>query len=529
MSAGPAFPPNPLTHSSYAAVASETTVEGRDFSATLVEKRSDFSLWPCQEPSATLHQEIAIMVSFTRLSLSRQFLVASFPILIIGMLAIGLWVGKTIERGVVSRMGGVTSLYVDSFIAPHLQHLLHTDALDDAQRAALDALLTETPLGKRIVAFKIWNRAGRVLYSTNAAIIGRTFPIDEELATALAGNVHSEISDLSKVENEFENRKWPRLIETYSPIHADKLGTVLAAAEFYQTTDELTREIRAAQLRSWLVVAATMLVMYLLIFGLVRRGSQTIDAQRRQLSNKVAELSVLVAQNAQLHDKVRRAAVRTTALNERFLRRISADLHDGPGQDLALALMRFETIADICSNCPTWGDGQRSPREDIRAIHSALQSALTDLRSISLGLQLPEIDRLPSGEIAGRAVRDFERKTGARVTLTTASDPTEISLPVKITLYRLIQESLANGFRHGGGSDQRVDVSNADGQLTVTVSDNGAGFDPCKVDTEGHVGLEGMRERVEILGGSFQLQTAPEQGTVIRVSLPMHLAGIENE
>jgi signal transduction histidine kinase len=400
--------------------------------------------------------------------------------------------------------------------------------LGDEHRAALDALLTQTPLGQRIVAFKIWDRAGRVLYSTNAALIGRTFAIGEGLAAAFAGNTHSEISDLSQGENEFESRSWSRLIETYSPIHAERLGTVLAVAEFYQTTDELDRETRAAQLRSWLVVGGTMLLMYLLIFGLVRRGSQTIDVQRRQLSDKVAELSALVVQNAQLHDKVRRAAVRTTALNERFLRRISADLHDGPGQDLALALMRFERVAELCSSCPA-GGGQRSAQEEFRAIHTALQSALDDLRSISLGLQLPEIDFLPSGEIAGRAVRDFERKTGASVALATASDRAGISLPVKIALYRLIQESLANGFRHGGGADLRVEVSTADGQLSVAVSDGGAGFDPRELDPEGHVGLEGMRERVEILGGSFQLRSAPGQGTVIRVSLPMQLAGIENE
>jgi signal transduction histidine kinase len=461
--------------------------------------------------------------------LSRQFLVASFPILIVGMLAIGWWVGQTIERGVVNRMGGVTSLYVDSFVAPHLQHLLNTDVLDEVHRSALDALLAETPLGQRIVAFKIWSRTGRVLYSTDAAIIGRTFPIDEGLAEALAGNVHSEISDLSQEENEFENRKWSRLIETYCPVHANKLGTVIAAAEFYQTTDELKRELRAAQLRSWLVVAATMLVMYLLIFGLVRRGSLTIDVQRRQLNDKVTELSALAVQNAQLHNNVRRAAARTTALNERFLRRISADLHDGPGQDLSLALMRFEAIADVCSNCPPRGEGQHSPGANFREARTALQSALTDLRSISLGLQLPEIDRLRSNEIAARAVRDFEEKTGAKVMLTTASEQTETSWSVKITLYRLIQESLANGFRHGGGCDQRVDVANVDGRLILTVSDCGVGFDPRNTNTKEHLGLEGMRERVEILGGSFQLQTAPGQGTVIRVSLPIQLPRTGNE
>ncbi len=305
------------------------------------------------------------------------------------------------------------------------------------------------------------------------------------------------------------------------------MGKVIAAAEFYQTTEELAREIREAQLHSWVVVAATMMVMYLALFGLVRRGSRIIDRQRHELSDKVTELSLMVDQNAELHDKVRRAAARTTELNERFLRRIATDLHDGPGQDMALALMRFEALSEIRGNArEVQGDEQCSPPEDFRVIHAALQSALTDLRSISLGLQLPEIDALTGSEIAGRAVRDFERKTGASVVLTAESDLTEISLPVKITLYRVIQESLANGFRHGGGTDQRVVVSNADGQLLLTVSDYGLGFDPRKVKADGHLGLEGMRERVEILGGSFHLQTGTGQGTVIQVSMPMQLPGL---
>ncbi len=468
------------------------------------------------------------MIAFKRLSLSRQFLIVSLPILLAGILIVGWWVGKMIERGVVHRMGTVTSHYVESFISPLLQPLAHMDTLDNTDRATLAALLKETPLGKRIVAFKIWNMHGKVLYSTDATLIGRTFPIEEGLAAAFGGDVHSEISSLTREENIAEHRDWPRLIETYSPIHADKLGKVIAVAEFYHSPDELSSEIRAAQLRSLLVVAGTMLAMYLIIFALVRRGSHTIAAQRRQLSDKVDELSQLVAQNAELHDKVRRAAARTTALNERFLRRIAADLHDGPGQDLALALMRFDTITGAGNACPAGGDRRRDA-EGFRAIHTALQAALADLRTISLGLQLPEIEQLPSCEISQRAVRDFERKTGAKVELKMVDAPAVVPLPVKITLYRFIQESLANGFRHGGGSEQRVDVSQADGQLKVTVSDNGAGFDPRTANTKGRVGLAGMRERVEILGGSFQLQTAPGQGTVIHASLPLQLAGIEYE
>ncbi|HXD42294.1 MAG TPA: sensor histidine kinase [Ramlibacter sp.] len=467
------------------------------------------------------------MHAFTRLSLSRQFLIASFPIVLIGMIGIGWWVGATIERGVANRIGAITSLYVDSFIAPHLQQLEHGNSLGAAPRAALDRLLTDTPLGQKIVAFKIWDQTGRVLYSPNAALIGRTFPIDEGLSAAFQGNVRSEISDLTQGENEFESRRWSRLIETYSPIRADQLGSVIAVAEFYQTTDELARETREAQIRSWLVVAGTMSFMYLLIFGLVHRGSETIDGQRRQLSAKVAELSAVVTQNAQLHDKVRRAALRTSSLNERFLRRISADLHDGPGQDLALGLMRFESVAEACRDCATCNAPGRPVQDDFQTVRIALKSAFSDLRSISMGLQLPEIDQLGSSQIAGRAVRDFERKTGATVRLATSCDSSELPLPVKIALYRLIQESLANGFRHGGGSDLSVELACNGSWLDVTISDKGTGFDPLKVDSKSHFGLEGMRERVEILGGSFQVQTAPGHGTVVRASLPKQLAGFE--
>jgi signal transduction histidine kinase len=477
-----------------------------------------------------MQKELVVETTFSRLSLSRQYLVTSFPILFVGLLALGWWAGRMIEHGVVHRMGALTSHYVESFVSPHLQHLAYADTLEESHRLALGSLLSDTPLGKRIVAFKIWDRKGKVLYSTNADSIGRAYPIGEGLAAALAGNVYSEISDLSDTENEAERARWSRLIETYSPIHAEKLGTVIAAAEIYQLTDELTGEIRAAQARSWLLVATLMMVMYLLIFGLVRKGSRTIDTQRDQLNHKLNELANLAEQNKLLHEKVRRAAVRTTSLNERFLRRISTDLHDGPGQDLALALMRVDTLANIYANGPGIETQRLTLQEDLGAIHCALKSALAELRAISLGLNLPEIEGLSGCEIVARAVRDFERKTGAQVNLTTEKrDPSGISLSVKITLYRLLQESLTNGFRHGGGADQRVTVSSTDGQLAVMVSDNGTGFDVQNLNKVGHVGLEGMRERVEILGGTFQLQSTVGQGTIIRASLPMQVPGVDDE
>jgi signal transduction histidine kinase len=98
---------------------------------------------------------------------------------------------------------------------------------------------------------------------------------------------------------------------------------------------------------------------------------------------------------------------------------------------------------------------------------------------------------------------------------------------VKIALYRLLQESLANGYRHSGATEQRVDVSHAAGNVDVRIADNGQGFNPTEVAGAGHLGLAGMRERIEILGGTFSVNSAAGVGTSIHARLS--LAGQEDE
>ena len=469
------------------------------------------------------------MNPFARFSLVRLLLAGGAVILLAGMLVVGTWVGSEIESGVISRAGMVTGLYVDSLVTPHLQSLSGNGELSAADHAALDRLLSGTPLGQHIVAFKVWTPEGRILYSSNAALVGRQFAVKPSLAFAFAGHVRSHVADLADPENEFEARQWSRLIETYVPVRSANTGKIVAVSEFYQTTDDLEQELRAAGLRSWLMVSTATLVMFLLLASLVRRASNTIVTQQGELSEKVTQLTGLLNQNEQLHDRVRRAAARTTALNERFLHRIAADLHDGPGQSLALALMRMDALADVCSKCVSAISRERTVGDEFRTLHAALQAALHDLRAISGGLRLPEIEQLSLAETAQRAVRDYERKAGSAVTLSVDDVPREAPLPVKITLYRLLQESLANGFRHGGAAGQRVALSARDGRLLVEVADGGKGFDPRAAVAEGHLGLAGMRERVVILGGTFSVQSAPGRGTVVRASLPVAPVEAEHE
>jgi len=463
------------------------------------------------------------MFTFTKFTLAQQFMVVSLLILLSGMVVIGLWVGKQIEIGVTNRTAAVTSLYVDSFVSPHLQDLPRTNQLEPEQLVALRQLLSETPLGKRIVSFKVWSPDGRILYSPNPNLIGRQFARDNGLTEALAGEVNSEVSDLDEPENEYERQLWNELIETYAPVWAEDGSKVIAVSEFYQTPDDLEVEIRAAQLRSWLVVSVATLAMYALLAGMVGRASKIIQTQQADLLENVIQLRTLLAQNEQLNERVRRAAARTTALNERFLRRISADLHDGPGQDLALALLRIDSLVESCGRCPVQVSEGLTVADDFRTVQTALKSALDEVRTISAGLRLPEIYSLSTAQTACRAIRDYERKTQHQVELVLDDLPEDAPLSVKITLYRIVQEALANGYRYANGAKQKVQLKTDGENLCLKITDSGDGFDPEAISLDGHLGLAGMRERVEILGGHFDIDSQLGRGTKIRAHLPLNI------
>jgi signal transduction histidine kinase len=460
-----------------------------------------------------------------RATLAQRFMLASLIILIAGMAGIGIWVGNEIKTGVVHRSGATTALYVDSFVAPILQELGTAGGLSPEHQEQLSHLLQDTPLGQQIVSFKVWDTTGKVVYSTDGTA-GQTFPVGEGLALAILGQVSSEISQLEAEENVAQRAIRSELLETYSPVRLSGTNQVIAVAEFYQTVDALNQEIAAAQRRSWLVVGAVTLAIYLLLAGFVRRASNTIDRQQSTLNEQISRLTELLAQNQELHERVRRAAGSVATMNERFLRRIGSELHDGPAQDLGLALLKLDALIG------RWEQGQAPSGsvEDLTGIQSSLQSAQKEVRAISTGLSLPQLAELSLPETVIRAVRAHERRTGSRVSLDVAPLPEQAALPVKITLYRVIQESLNNSYRHAGGANQQIRAFMDGDMLALEVSDEGPGFVPRASATfDGHLGVAGMRERVESLGGRFSVRSEPGKGTQVTARLPLRAEGWENE
>ncbi|MCB8943807.1 MAG: sensor histidine kinase [Ardenticatenaceae bacterium] len=467
------------------------------------------------------------MFAFTKFSLARQYMLVSFLVMVGGMVVIGLWVSKEIEMGVINRTAAVTALYVDSYISPYVQPAATKNELPPADVQFFDRLMAETALGQQILSLKVWIPNGTIIYSTSPELQGLRYELEDGLLDAFAGKVHTELSELDREEHVLERQVADRLIETYAPVRAAGSDEVIAVMEFYQTTAGLQTEIEQAQYRSWMLVGGVMLIVYLLLSGIVGRASHMILAQQADLQDHVTQLNKLLAQNDTLHKRVRRAAARTTALNEQFLRRISADLHDGPAQDLALALLRFDPLQETClTNAAT---EKESITADFRTIHTAIESALKELRVISAGLRLPEIETASPADTIRRAIRDYEQKTQRTVTTTIDPLPPATTLPVKITLYRVIKEALANGYRHSSAQKQHIAASTQYDNLFVEISDSGSGFDTQAPLTSGHLGLATMRERVEVLGGRFAVQSQPGSGTTIRAEIPLQIPEVNYE
>lgn len=477
-------------------------------------------------PSVVLRQT-ACGRSFERMSFSRQFLLVSSVLLLLGMAVVGSWLGIEIERSAVNRAAAVAAVYVESILAAQLRDATGDVLAATATHDALDAIFNDGPLRRKVVRFKLWDAKGVIRYSSDHTQLGNGFPVDGMLAAAFAGTVQARISDLHEDDNQAERKQWQRLLEVYVPVRMTAEGEIVAVAEFYHSTENLGRDIRSAQQRSWILVTVATLAIYLLLFGQVRRANDTILQQRDDLRCQLQQLRVAYEENERMRARLGEAGAATTALNEQFLHRVAADLHDGPAQTLAFALMRFDALSDACQGCTLPG-GERSP--ELPAIHGALRSSLEDLRNIAAGLGVPGIAELSLAETARRAVRDFERQSAPlKVEAVVDSSLHDAGLATKITVYRLLLESLSNSRRHAPGGMPRIRVWREGENVLVEVTDRGAGFDPQAPARSGRLGLTFMQERVRLLGGIFELESAPGRGTRIRATLPLFVAEPQND
>lgn len=464
---------------------------------------------PTHEGDSVRFRGPFLTLPFRSDSLAFQFFAVGGLVSLVAMVLIGMVVTSLIERAVTRNAAATTALYVDSVIAPLLPDMQTHSTLDDVVQRALDETLGQGALGGRLAAMRLWRRDGTVLYAEDDTLIGRRFEPTPGLKRAFTGEMVANYNRFDEIDNGSGRPAGP-LLEIYNPILQPWSGEVVAVIEFYEHAQDLEAALANARLRSWLAIAAATAVFFLVLSIIVFRGSRTIDRQAHELKDKVAELTAL-------HQRVKGATQRATSLNERFLRRLGADLHDGPAQLVALASLRLDS--GLVQTSSTGGDARE---QELQSIRANLEEALQEIRSICHGLVLPHIETEGLSEVVNRAIDAYERRTGTRVERRLEDVSCNIPLSQRICVYRFLQEALNNGFRHCRGASQIVSMAVDEQRLSISVSDDGQGFDPEKLPAD-NIGIAGMRERIEILGGSFVLESSGA-GTTVMMTLDIEEA-----
>ena len=205
---------------------------------------------------------------------------------------------------------------------------------------------------------------------------------------------------------------------------------------------------------------------------------------------------------------------RLVSAQEEERTRISRELHDQMGQSLTALLMVIDAMAEK-------RDGENSAQGRLGKLKKLVEELMDQAHLLAWELRPPALDNLGLRAALEQYLREWSRSTGigAEFASRGLTNLEHLDRVVETTLYRVVQEALTNVHRHSGSEIVSVLLERMDGEVTVIIEDNGAGFDVEAV-TSGNserLGLVGMRERIELVDGTLTIESSQGQGTTVYV------------
>jgi signal transduction histidine kinase/HAMP domain-containing protein len=253
--------------------------------------------------------------------------------------------------------------------------------------------------------------------------------------------------------------------------------------------------------------------------------SDEIGEDELTLLKGIADEAALAITNARLYQALQNeersrssllSSLITAQEDERM--RIARELHDETSQSLTALLVGFDVLRMALQSHPDRIEGHLQDQKAIvEELLDNIHRLITDLRP-SL---LDDLGLVPAIVWYG----DLRLSVlGIEFDFNSDNLPERLPRSMETALFRIVQEAITNVVRHSNASIVTMHMTQADGRVILEISDNGRGFDPAILqhpDSQRGLGLRSMLERATILGGSFELNTAPEAGTHITISLPL--------
>ncbi|MGH2536442.1 MAG: GAF domain-containing protein [Candidatus Promineifilaceae bacterium] len=273
-------------------------------------------------------------------------------------------------------------------------------------------------------------------------------------------------------------------------------------------------------LRSWLYIPlwANDQVVGVCVIG--REEAGYFGEQQRLLAEALAAQTAAALQNAWLYAQMQAAGQRleyltrqVVAAQEQERGRVSRELHDEAGQlltalKLNLALMRSKLPAQ-----------QAELRQQLGEALELADTSMEQIRRLAHGLRPPALDTLGLNQALELLCQDFARRAGLRIEYR-GVELARTSDAIAISCFRFVQEALVNVIRHAEASRVEVALAVEDGLLSLSVADDGHGFQMTSGAAKG-IGLRGLQERFELIGGRVQVDSQPGQGTRLSASVSL--------
>lgn len=287
----------------------------------------------------------------------------------------------------------------------------------------------------------------------------------------------------------------------------DQLGALQAASSERQQADA-REQYDAIRSRLVSIGLATLLMAVVVAVFSSRHAAHLearIEEQRRVEHQTREELERLSASLVDVQEQERRTLAR--------------ELHDEVGQ--ALTALKMDIGIALRS------EGQPRARPALEEARDIAESTLRNVRDLSQLLHPSMLDDFGLPATLTAHLRSFSQRTGIRAQL---AETVDVRLPaqLEVGIYRISQEALNNVARHSGATACTITLSAGDGMLRLTVEDNGRGIGSLAHVPRG-LGLIGMRERAQALGGQFAIEHRPGGGTRVQVTLPFEPIDVSDD
>lgn len=295
-----------------------------------------------------------------------------------------------------------------------------------------------------------------------------------------------------------------------------------------------TREVERQASLIFLGFAALGALLAGVLYGLpikaIIEAEKRIDRSQRALEHLNVNLeATVIERSSQLREaldevrdkeqRLRELSGRAVAMQEAERRALSRELHDSAGQALTAIRINLQILAQLAGN-------EAASTMATRTVELA-DSTLEEIRRVVDRLAPAVLDDLGLQGAVERHCDDFAERTGVEINYAFEGlDQPGVDTGVETAAYRIVQESLTNIARHAEAEAvdirvRRVDVQTPDDRLIIEVHDDGQGFDVEEVRAKGRRGLEGMRERVELIGGTIEISAVPGEGATVHAELPV--------